>query len=169
MGGDGRVRVYRDTALVQLDSPVAGEYQDYTYGLLVEGLHGSSPELIRLGLATLCVYLRRAHGVPLGLLKYSVYALGEKRLIEIHEEAAAGLLVQLDWAQVSRGLQGYRPGDLDEILLLELDEYAYQALESLGFDWQRAAAEAARIADTLAGRQRVEVALAGRRIRVSKP
>lgn len=169
VGSDGRVRVYRDFTLIPLDAPVAGEYRDYTYGLTVEGLHGYPPELIRLGLATVNLYLRRALGIPLGLLKYSVYTVGEKRVIEVHEESAAGILPRLDWAGVSRDVSQYKPSDLDEVLLLQLDEYAYQTLEAAGFDWRVAVDAASRIASLLASYQKLTVTLSGLKVRIPRP
>ena len=169
VGRDGKVRVYRDASFIPLDAPVAGEYRDYTYGVMVEGLHGYPPELIRLGLATLNVYLRRAHGIPLGLLKYSVYAVGEKRVVEIHEESAAGLIPKLDWSSISAEVSRYEPGDLDEILLLQVDEYAYQTLESTGYDWSVAREAASRVASLLASRQTVTLALSGFKVSIPKP
>ncbi len=169
VGRDGRVRVYRPRAYVPVESRVAGEYRDYTYGFMVEAPQGYPAEMLRLGLATLGVYLRRELGVPLGLIKYSVYAVGERRLIEVHEESAAGLIERIDWASIASRVRSWRPGDIDEILLLALDEYAYSTLEGLGFDWERALEAAAVAARTLASIQSVEVRLSGSRIRVPRP
>ncbi|MCE4610369.1 MAG: hypothetical protein F7B17_00150, partial [Desulfurococcales archaeon] len=166
---DGRVRVYRPSAYVPVESPVAGEYRDYTYGLMLEAPQGYPPELLRLGLATLGVYLRRSYGVPLGLIKYSVYAVGERRLVEVHEESAAGLLEKLDWARVARSLSEWRPGDIDEILLLALDEHAYATLEGLGFEWERALDAAGVVARLLASLQTLEVRVKDLALRVPKP
>ncbi len=169
VGRDGKVRVYRDASFIPLDAPVAGEYRDYTYGITVEGLHGYPPELIRLGLATLSVYLRRALGIPLGLLKYSVYAIGEKRVVEVHEETAAGLIPKIDWSSVSAGVSRYESGDLDEILLLQVDEYAYQTLESTGYDWSVAREAASRVASLIASYHSATLVLSGLRVRIPKP
>ena len=165
----GEVRVYRPQEVFALDAPVAGEYRDYTYGLLVEAPEGAPSEMLRLGLAALGVYLRRALGVPLGLVKYSVYTAGERRLLEVHEESAAGLLDSLDWASIASGVRGWRPTRLDEALLLALDEHAYATLQGLGYRWGEALEWASRVAGLLAARQGLEVRLAGFRVRVPRP
>ncbi len=165
----GGVRVYRPREVFALDAPVAGEYRDYTYGLLVEAPEGAPSEMLRLGLAVLGVYLRRAVGVPLGLVKYSVYTAGERRLLEVHEESAAGLLDSLDWASIASGVAGWRPERLDEVLLLAVDEHAYAALQGLGYRWEAALEWASRVAGLLAARQSLEVRLPGFRVRVPRP
>ncbi len=166
---DGKVRVYRPIHIVEVPGHVAGEYRDFTYGVLVEGPEGMDPGLLRLGLAALSVYLRRTRGIPLGLFKYSVYTLGPTRLIEVHEESSAGLLDRLDWAQVAAEIRSWSPDNIDEILLLALDDVSYSILEGLGFDWGRAIEAAATAAGSLASRQALEVVMAGVKVTVEKP
>ena len=165
----GRVLVYREKTQVHVPAETAGSYRDYTYGLEAEAPPGLSADALRLGLATLNVLLRRRLGVPLGLLKYSVYSLGERALVEVHEESAAGILPRLDWEEVARAAEEYVPGGVDDVLLMSVDEYAYLHLAALGMDWGAAREAAAAAARMLAARQSLEVALAGRRIRVPRP
>ncbi len=165
----GRTIVYRETAAVHVPGRVAGQYADYTYGFLVEAPPGYSPETLRLGLAGLSVYLRLSEGVPLGLLKYSVYSLGGKVIFEVHEEEAAGLLPRLDWGRIAAGARSFEPPGVWDALLLSVDEYAYAHALSLGLDWRGVAEAVAAVAEAIASKTMVLVRLAGARIRVPRP
>ena len=164
----GRLHVYRESALIPVIGPVAGMYKDYTYGLVVE-FQEEAPEIARLGLATLNLLLRRLEKLPLGILKYSVYTVGEKKLLEVHEESAAGILEKLDWVRLAREARRYKPDDIDEVLLLSLDEYAYATWAGLGFDWETALESAARVAELISSTQVLEIKIAGKKIRAPRP
>ena len=164
----GKLHVYRESALIPVIGPVAGMYRDYTYGLVVE-FQEEAPEIVRLGLATLNLLLRRIERLPLGMLKYSVYTVGEKKLLEVHEESAAGILEKLDWVKLAREARRYKPDEIDEVLLLSLDEYAYATWAGLGFNWDTALESAARVAELISATQVLEISIAGRKIKAPRP
>ncbi|BES81206.1 DEAD/DEAH box helicase [Pyrodictium abyssi] len=109
----GMVRVYHEVATIELNAPVAGRYRDYTYGYVFEAPGTVSAEDLRLGLATLIVYLRLdpRYAIPLGLIRYRVVSAGPVKLIHLWERESAGLLEALDWLDVSeRALRYEYPG-----------------------------------------------------------
>ncbi len=111
--GASGVRVYHEIAVVELNSPVAGRYRDYTYGYVFEAPGNVSAEDLRLGLAALIVYLRLDPEIalPLSLIRYRVVSAGPVKLVHIWEREAAGILEKLDWLRVAERIESGRlPG-----------------------------------------------------------
>lgn len=167
VGGKHIVTFDRKTIYVPVNT--AGEYRDYTYGIVVEASEEDNPTLLRIGLAYIMLVLRKVYGIAFETIMYSVEKLGDKKLVELHEPEAAGLLEQLDWLQVKRAVEEYKPTDLDTVLLMQLDEIAYSDMITLNMDWELAKRAAARIIDLLLLREKIRATLAGKTITIPKP
>ncbi|BEP17997.1 DEAD/DEAH box helicase [Pyrofollis japonicus] len=165
----GSVRVYHDVAVVELNSPVAGRYRDFTYGYVVEAPGDITAEDIRLGLATLMVYLRLdpEYAVPLGLIQYRVVTAGSMKLVHLWEREAAGLLEKIEWLQVSKKLEDYALPTIFVPMMAAIDPVSALRVirgEVLPSD---ARALAIRVAKILGGSMTLRVA--GLRIEFPKP
>lgn len=160
---------YRDKRPIFVAAPTYGKYEDYTYGIVVEVGLEEDPELLRLGLAYIMVVLRRAFGIPLETLMYSVIRLGERKFMAFHEPESAGLIEKIDWAYVYKKVEEYNPDEIDEILLEALDEYSYSAFVSLELDWKIPREYALRALDYFRRRERVMLEFMGRKLEIPKP
>lgn len=155
----GAVRVYREIANVELESPVAGRYIDYTYGLTIEAPHQLRTDDVLLGLAMLMVMLRvlEDYALPLGFIRYSVSRLGPLRLIHLWEREAAGVLDTLDWLKLAKHLEEYRPSTIISVLLAAVDpEQALRVLRG-EVSIEKAIQLAASIARAIAGARSLRI------------
>ncbi len=154
----GRARVYHETAVVQLQAPVAGRYRDYTYGYVFEAPGTVSAEDLRLGLTMLLVYLRLDPGlaIPLGLLQFRVVSAGSVKLIHLWEREAAGLLERTDWAGIAERLKTYQFPGIAIPLAAAVDPVSAVRLLRGEVGLPRAAALASQAARVIAGSQEVE-------------
>jgi DEAD/DEAH box helicase domain-containing protein len=167
--GPRGLEVTYDRRTIYVPVNTAGEYRDYTYGLLVEASETDSPTLLRLGLAYLVVLLRRYYSLPLELFKYGVEKLGDKKFIEMHEPEAAGVLPRMDWSSMRKIVEQHEPDELDEVLLMLVDELAYTEMLSMNNPWHVVREAALRVIDLLTSLTRLKAVFAGRRIEVPKP
>lgn len=165
----GKHIVTFDRRAIYVPVNTAGEYRDYTYGIVVEASEEDNPTLLRIGLAYTMLVLRKVYGIAFETIKYSVEKLGDKKLVELHEPEAAGLLEQLDWLEVRKAIEGYKPTDLDTVLLMQLDELAYGDMVTLNMDWELAKRAALRVVDLLLLREKIKAILAGRTVAIPKP
>ncbi len=166
--GSGPVVVY-ERRNIYVPVNTAGEYRDYTYGVIFEAGEADDPTLLRVGLAFMVIAMRRVLGIPFETIMYSVEKLGDKKIVELHEPEAAGVLETLDWARLRRVVEEYKPSRLDTVLLLQVDEIAYTDLASMGMDWELARRAALRVIDLILSREKVRAVLAGRRIEIPRP
>jgi len=164
----GHMVTYR-RRVVTVPAETAGEYSDYTYGMVVEASERDDPGLLRMGLAYIMLVLRRVFGIAFETIMYSVEVLGEKKMIELHEPESAGILYTIDWRQVRRAVEEYKPDRLDPVLLMQFDEIAYSELIARKLDWELARLAALRVLELLELRERVRAVIAGRRVTVPKP
>jgi len=166
---DGRTLTYRDFKVIEVPTATYGKYNDYTYGAYYELDPSEDLTLMRIGLATLMIVLRKVFRIPFETLMYSLGAVGEKKLMEIHEPESAGLIERLDWLEVKRAVESYQPEPLDEVLMESFDDYAYSDFISLGLSWDVAKRYASRVVDYILLEQRVPVKLRGVELAVPKP
>ncbi len=164
----GHIVVY-DRRQIYVPVNTAGEYRDYTYGYVVEASDEDDPTLLRLGLALVAITLRRLHGYSLDTIHYGIEKLGERKLVEIHEPEAAGIIESLDWAKLRKEIEHYEPDELDTILLQQIDEIAYTDLLTHRMDWNIAKSGAMRVLDLLTSIGRVKALIAGRVVEIPKP
>lgn len=166
--GDRTITI-RENRVVEVPAPTSGIYSDYTYGMSFEADPGDDPQLLRLGLAFLIIALRRILGVAFDTIKYDIMAMGERKVIGLHETESAGILPRLDWQDLAERIREYSPDELDEIFLEEVDELAYSSFISLKLDWDLVKRQALRIIDYILLGERLRVELAGRGIAIPRP
>ncbi|MEN2974689.1 MAG: DEAD/DEAH box helicase [Candidatus Caldarchaeales archaeon] len=160
---------YRDKKSVVVASPTYGKYEDYTYGIVVEVGLEEDLELLRLGLAYIMIVLRRVLGIPLETIMYGTMRLSERKFIALHEPESAGLIKKLDWSRVYREVENYKPDEIDEIILEELDEDSYSTLISLKVEWKIAREYALRVLDYMRRREKIVLEFMGKMLEVPKP
>jgi len=147
----------------------AGEYRDYTYGIVIETSEAEDTTMLRLGLALLMIVLRRVFGIAFETIMYGVERIGEKKFIELHEPEAAGLLETLDWLEVRKAIESYQPDDLDYVLMQMLDEIGYSDMLALGIGWDEVKRAALRVVDYILLREKLRVSLGSREIAIPRP
>jgi len=171
-------RVYRvgskhivtyDRKTIYVPVNTAGEYRDFTYGIVIETSEAEDTTTLRLGLDLLMIVLRRVFGIAFETIMYGVERIGEKKFIELHEPEAAGLLDTLDWIEVRKAIESYQPDDLDYVLLQMLDEIGYSEMLSLGLGWDEIKRAALRVVDYIVLRERLRAEFRGVRISLPRP
>ena len=160
---------YRDKRSIVVAAPTYGKYEDYTYGAIIEVGLEEDPELLRLGLAYLMIILRRVFGIPLETIMYNVIRLGERKFIALHEPESAGLIEKIEWGQVYKEAQVYKPDEIDEILLEALDEYSYSAFTSLKLEWKIAEEYALKALDYIRRREKIIIEFRDKLLEVPRP
>lgn len=158
-----------DRKIVYVPTETFGEYRDFTYGMIYDVDDRDDSSLLRLGLALLMVVLRRVYGVPFETIMYSVEKIGEKKFLELHEPEAAGLINTINWREVRKVLEDYRPDDLDLILLSQLDDIAFSDLISLGVDLSAVKGASIRVVDYITLKDRIPAVFRGRAFSIPKP
>ena len=166
---NGRTVTYRDFKIIEVPAATYGKYSDYTYGAYFELDPAEDLTLMRIGLALLMIVLRKKLRIPFETLMYSLGAVGEKKLMEIHEPESAGLLEKLDWLEVKRIVEEYQPEPLDEVLMESFDEYAYSDFITLGLDWKLAKRYALKAVDYILIEQRIPLEFKGVALSIPKP
>ena len=165
---DGKTYFLKVQRVIPVVGPTGGVYRDYTYGLTVEVDPSEDIEWLRVGLAYIIIVLRFKHGIPLDTFAYSVGSVGNLKLVSIHEEESAGLLEKIDWVELKRDVEGFKPDDMAEIMLQAVDEEAHLTLLTKGLRWDLAAAHASRIIDYILQTMKVKVKVKGREIVIPK-
>ncbi len=166
---EGKTIVSPRRRVIPVPTPTNGVYTDYTYGTLVESDPGDDPSMLRLGMALTEIVMRRKLGVPFETIKYDVIVVGDRKFVSIHEPEAAGLVEGLDWLNLKRLVEGYEPDELDDYLLESINEMAYAALMSRGFDWEAAKFYACKVLEKLLLRERITLKLRLGEIQVPRP
>ncbi len=171
-------RVYRvgskhvvtyDRKTIYVPVNTAGEYRDFTYGVVIETSEAEDATMLRLGLNLLMIVLRRVFGIPFETIMYGVERIGEKKFVELHEPEAAGLLETMDWAEVRKAVESYQPDDLDYVLMQMLDEIGYSEMLSLGVGWDEVKRAALRVVDYILLRERLRAEFRGFRLSIPRP
>jgi len=166
---DSRTITYRDFKVIEVPTATYGKYNDYTYGAYFELDPAENLTLMRIGLALLMIVLRKKLRIPFETLMYSLGAVGEKKLMEIHEPESAGLIEKLDWLEVKKLIEEYNPEPLDEVLMESFDEYAYSDFISLGLNWDLAKHYAVRAVEYILIEQRIPLEFKGIQLSIPKP
>jgi len=166
---DGRTLTYRDFRVIEVPTATYGKYSDYTYGFFFELDPAEDLTLMRIGLATLMIVLRKRLRIPFETLMYSLGAVGEKKVMEVHEPESAGLIEKLDWLEVKRLVEEYQPEPLDEVLMESFDEYAYSDFISLGLNWELAKRYAVKAVEYVLLEQRIPLEFRGLQLSVPRP
>jgi len=161
--------VMRERRVIEVPSMVAGRYTDYGYGEVYELDPGERLEHVRLGLATLMVFLREARRLPLGIISYSLSSVGGRKTMTLWEEESSGLVEKLEWDRVYRDLGTWQPSRLSEIYLAEQDEEAHLEWLALGGRWDIAVDMARRVVSYVLLSRRIRVVFAGREMYIPKP
>ncbi len=161
--------VLKERRVIEVPSMVAGRYSDFGYGEVYELDPGEKLERVRLGLATLMVFLREAYRLPLGVLSYSLSNVGGRKTMILWEEESSGLIEKIDWERVYRRLGDYTPSRLGEIYLAEVDEEAHLEWLALGGRWDLAVDMAKRVVGYVLLSKRIRVRLGGLELFIPKP
>lgn len=165
----GKTIAVKDVRIIEVPTSTSGRYDDFTYGFYSELDPREDLALLRIGLAYLMVVLRRTIGVALESIAYEVARVGERKFMGLHEPKSAGLIESLDWLEVRRLVEEYKPDELDDVLLEALDEYAYSDFITYGLRWDLAREFAIKAIDYILLRDRVRVKLRGRELTVPRP
>ena len=165
----GSVRVYHETAVIEVNAPVAGRYRDYTYGYVFEAPGDVLAEDLRLGLATLTVYLRlsKKYAIPLGLLAYRVVSAGSVKMIHLWERESAGLLDKIDWLKIAEDLESVELPRIAIPLIAAVDPVSAMRILRGEVSLQYAARLGAKVARLLAGS--LSIRLGGLEIHYPRP
>ncbi len=158
-----------DRKTIYVPVNTAGEYRDFTYGIVIETSEAEDTTMLRLGLALIMIVLRRVFGIAFETIMYGVERIGEKKFIELHEPEAAGLLESLDWLEIRKAVESYQPDDLDYVLLQMLDEIGYSDMLALGISWDDVKRAALRVIDYILLRERLRVLLGSRELSIPRP
>jgi len=169
MRRDDETIFYRDKRSIVVAAPTYGKYEDYTYGVIIEVGLEEDPELLRLGLAYIMIILRRVFGIPLETITYDVIRLGERKFIALHEPESAGLIEEIEWGQVYKEVQVYKPDEIDGILLEALDEYSYSAFTSLKLDWKIAEEYALKALEYIRRREKIIIEFRDKLLEIPRP
>ena len=152
----GKVKLVRIRRRIELPVAGKGTYTDYTYAYALEYPVREEIKMIRIGLATLKVFLREKYGIPLNLIAYDIVEIG-KPLIILVETSSSGIIEILPWSRVKHEISQFQLTPIREILLLQADQEAYQTLVEEDIDWNKVIEISARIAETLARTMKVKM------------
>ena len=165
----GKTFFIRASKSLSVIGPTGGIYRDYTYGLSVELKPNEDLAWLRIGLATLLLVLKVAMNIPIDALAYDVANIGDKKIMMIHEPKAAGLIKELDWVEVAREIDSFKPDDLSEILMMLIDSQAHYKLVTSDLRWDLAKKFARRSVEYILMRQRIPMILKRKGFLVPKP
>ncbi len=167
---EGKPRIYRPRKAIELDAPVTGRYEDYTYGYVYEAPPEAESMKLRLGLALLMVFLRRSdYRIPLGEIAYSVApGLGGHKYVFLWEPEAAGILEKLDWRKIREELRNWKPDELSLVLLEAVDDEAYDYMMANKMSIEDALKCAELVLDVLQS-SGAEVLVEGKLLRAPRP
>jgi DEAD/DEAH box helicase domain-containing protein len=120
-------------------------------------------------MALVSLVLRLAYGIPFDTIYYEVVNVGDRKLLLLHEPDSAGLLEKLDWMEISKKIEEFKPDELSEILLQVVDDQAHFELLSSGMRWDLAKKYARRMLEYLMLREKIRLKLRDVEILVPKP
>jgi len=161
--------ILRNRRVIEVPSMVAGRYNDYSYGRVYELDPREKIEHMRLGLATLMVFLREKYRLPLGIISYSLSSVGGRKILILWEEESAGLIEKLEWEKVYNEIDGYVPSNIAEIFLLLQDEEAHIEWLSLGGRWDLAKDFAKKIVSYVLLTDKIKLLVKDREVYIPKP
>ena len=161
--------VLKNRRVIEVPSMVAGRYTDYSYGRVYELNPREKFEHLRLGLATLSVFLREKYRLPLGIISYSLSSVGGRKTLILWEEESAGLIEKISWEKIYNDLREYKPSKIAEILLLQQDEEAHLTWLSMGGRWDIAIGFAENVVEYILLSEKIKMVFGGREIFVPKP
>lgn len=161
--------ILKNRRVVEVPSVVAGRYNDYSYGRTFELDPGEKLEHLRLGLATLMVFLREKYRLPLGIISYSLSSVGGRKILVLWEEESAGLIEKLEWEKVYRELDSYVPSNIAEIFLLLQDEEAHVEWLSLGGRWDLAKDFAKKVVSYILLTDKIRLLVKDKEVYIPKP
>jgi len=165
----GEPMVYYDKKTIYVPMPTGGEYRDYTYGYVYPLDPRENADLIRLALSYIVILLRRYFGIPLHVILYDVVKIGEYKYFALHEPESAGLIEKLDWLKVRDAVRRHEPGDLDRIMISEIDDIAYSTLVTIEFNWDLVREQAIRVVDYILSRDKLKAVIHGRELLIPRP
>ncbi|MGC9020948.1 MAG: DEAD/DEAH box helicase [Candidatus Methanodesulfokora sp.] len=159
----------RDRRSLEIVAETGGRYSDYTYGYSIELDPAENITWLRIGLALLCVVLRQVFGIDLSSLEYSIVNTGSKKLMSIHEPRCAGLLDTMDWQKVRDSIQNFKPDEISEIMLMQVDDQAHLEFISSGANWDLARRYAIRAVDYIMAERRIPMEVSGIKASIPAP
>ncbi len=168
--GRGAVRVYRETAVIELNAPVAGRYRDLTYGLAAELPAYIDGVTASLGVAALIVALRMhpRYALPLNLVRYSILTTPVTRLLHLWEYEAAGILENMNWLEVSKAIGELKPTPLMAVLIAAIDPDNGLKILSGEVGLDKALAAARAVAEAIAASTMRVIERGGKRLLLPK-
>ncbi|HLI45946.1 MAG TPA: hypothetical protein VKU94_01995, partial [Geobacterales bacterium] len=164
-----RTIVYYDRTKIEIPTATYGKYSDYTYGAFFELDPSEDITSIRIGLAYLSIILRKKLRIPFDTIMYDVGKFGDKKFFSLHEPNSAGLIFKLDWLNIKRIVEEYKPELIDEILFEAVDEYTYSDFLAKDLNWDYAKNYALRILDYLLLKERLKIRFKDMEITIPKP
>ncbi|MDW8083805.1 MAG: DEAD/DEAH box helicase [Candidatus Caldarchaeum sp.] len=164
-----RTFVSKDVKTIEVPTPTYGVYGDYTYGMAVEASPLDDVSLLRLGASFILIVLRRIHHISLFIMKYDMIILGERKFVRFYEGECAGYLPTIDWLSLRKDIENYRPDELDEILLEQIEEQVYSDFLAKKLDWEVARAYALKIIDYALLKQTLKLRIGEKVLTVPKP
>ncbi|MCS7137050.1 MAG: hypothetical protein NZ941_01620, partial [Candidatus Caldarchaeum sp.] len=164
-----RTFVSKDVKTIEVPTPTYGVYGDYTYGMAVEASPLDDVSLLRLGACFILIVLRRIHHISLFIMKYDMIILGERKFVRFYEGECAGYLPTIDWLSLRKDVENYRPDELDEILLEQIEEQVYSDFLAKKLDWEVARAYALKIIDYALLKQTLKLRVGEKVLTVPKP
>jgi len=160
---------FRDYKTILVPTATYGKYSDFTYGSLYELEPDENLTLLRIGLALVMVVLRKKLRIPFETIMYDLGKIGEKKLMSLHEPESAGLIESINWLNIRRIIEEYRPEDLDEVLIKLFDEYAYSDLITQGFNWEQIKRAALKAIDYILVKERIPIKFKDLELTIPKP
>ncbi len=164
-----RTYFIRDRKSLPVLGPTGGIYRDYTYGIAIELDPAEDIVWGRIGMALITLVLRLVYGIPFDTIYYEVVNVGDRKLLLLHEPDSAGLIEKLNWAEVLKKVEEFKPDELSEILLEVIDDQAHFELLSSGMRWDLAKKYATRMLEYLMLREKIKVKLRDKEILLPKP
>jgi len=161
--------VYYERAKIELPTATYGKYSDYTYGAFYELDPSEDVNSIRIGLAFMMIVLRKKLRIPFETILYDVGKFGDKKFLSLHEPNSAGLIEKLDWIEIKKIIEEYKPEVIDEILFEALDEYTYADFISKNLDWEYAKRYAIKALDYILLKEKLKVKFKDIEVIIPKP
>lgn len=164
-----RTYVTKDIKTIEVPTPTYGIYTDYTYGLAVEASPLDDQSLLRLGACFILIVLRRIHNISLFIMKYDMIVSGERKFVRFYEGECAGYLPSIDWRSLRKDVENYKPDELDEILMEQIEEQVYSDFLAKKLDWEVARSFALKIIDYVLLKQTLKLQIGDLVFNVPKP
>ncbi len=134
---NGRVRTTYKYERIIVNTNTRGLYEDYTYGYLYELEPGIDMNRVKIGIASLLVFLRllNEYRLPLRTLRYVIVNMGTIKYFILWEDSAAGFLPSINWDDVAKKINALSEQRIFEPLLWAVDYDAAQSYIIGGYSW----------------------------------